>query len=161
MVLDDDILWQFVQTSVRVERIVSLLLFSQNSIPFSFISLLQFPHITAVLCIQGYRASPPSNGLRGSTNEFVYRCETSGSMRACHAAGPGSIPGRDKFPAWGFFRVFFLTCETACARPGNKIMCKFSSKLFFDFQVIKYLYFSISHVQNGPKLHFVFQAQTF
>ena len=28
----------------------------------------------------------------------VHRCETDGSMRACHAAGPGSIPGRDKFP---------------------------------------------------------------
>ena len=28
----------------------------------------------------------------------VHRCETSGSMRACHAAGPGSIPGRDRFP---------------------------------------------------------------
>ena len=28
----------------------------------------------------------------------VHRCGASGSMRACHAAGPGSIPGRDKFP---------------------------------------------------------------
>ena len=28
------------------------------------------------------------------------------SMRVCHAAGPGSIPGRDKFPGWGFFRDF-------------------------------------------------------
>ena len=27
-------------------------------------------------------------------------------MRACHAAGPGSIPGRDRFPEWGFFGVF-------------------------------------------------------
>ena len=27
-------------------------------------------------------------------------------MRACHAAGPGSIPGRDKFPGWGIFEVF-------------------------------------------------------
>ena len=24
-------------------------------------------------------------------------------MGACHAAGPGSIPGWDKFPGWGFF----------------------------------------------------------
>ena len=32
----------------------------------------------------------------------VHRCRTGGSMRACHAAGPGSIPGRDKFPGWGF-----------------------------------------------------------
>ena len=29
-------------------------------------------------------------------------------MRACLAAGPGSIPGRDKFPVWGF-SGFFLT----------------------------------------------------
>ena len=28
----------------------------------------------------------------------VPRCGASGSMRACHAAGPDSIPGRDKFP---------------------------------------------------------------
>ena len=28
----------------------------------------------------------------------VHRCGASGSMRACHAAGPGWIPGRDKFP---------------------------------------------------------------
>ena len=28
----------------------------------------------------------------------VHRCGTGGSLRACHAAGPGSIPGRDKFP---------------------------------------------------------------
>ena len=36
----------------------------------------------------------------------VHRCGASGSMRACHAAGPGSIPGRDKFPGWVFFGVF-------------------------------------------------------
>ena len=28
----------------------------------------------------------------------VHRCGTSGCMRACHAAGPGSVPGREKFP---------------------------------------------------------------
>ena len=28
----------------------------------------------------------------------VHRCGPGGSMRACRAAGPGSIPGRDKFP---------------------------------------------------------------
>ena len=32
------------------------------------------------------------------TNAAVHRCGTGGSMRACHVAGPGSIPGRDKFP---------------------------------------------------------------
>ena len=33
-----------------------------------------------------------------ATNIIVHRCGASGSMRACHAAGPGSIPGRYKFP---------------------------------------------------------------
>ena len=42
----------------------------------------------------------------------VHRCGPGDSMRACHAAGPGSFPGRDKFPRWGFFRFFFLTCKT-------------------------------------------------
>ena len=28
----------------------------------------------------------------------IHRCGASGSMRACHAAGPGSILGRDRFP---------------------------------------------------------------
>ena len=37
---------------------------------------------------------------------MVHRCGASGSMRVCHAAGPGSIPGRDRFPGWGFFRGF-------------------------------------------------------
>ena len=31
--------------------------------------------------------------------------------RNFHAAGPGSIPGRDKFPLRGF-SGFFLTCKT-------------------------------------------------
>ena len=38
--------------------------------------------------------------------KLVHRCGASGSMRACHAAAPGSIPGRDRFPGWGFFGVF-------------------------------------------------------
>ena len=29
---------------------------------------------------------------------LVHRCRPGGKMRACHAAGSGSIPGRDKFP---------------------------------------------------------------
>ena len=37
---------------------------------------------------------------------LVHRCGASASMRACHAAGRGSIPGRDNFPGWGFFGVF-------------------------------------------------------
>ena len=28
----------------------------------------------------------------------VHRCGLGGSLRACDVAGPGSIPGRDKFP---------------------------------------------------------------
>ena len=40
------------------------------------------------------------------TNFIVHRCGASGSMRACHAAGPGSIPGKDKFPGLGFSRGF-------------------------------------------------------
>ena len=39
-------------------------------------------------------------------NVEVHRCGTGGSMRACHAAGPGSILGRDKFPGQGSFGVF-------------------------------------------------------
>ena len=30
--------------------------------------------------------------------KLVHRCGACGSMRACHAADPGSIPGRDRFP---------------------------------------------------------------
>ena len=37
---------------------------------------------------------------------FVHRCGAGGSMRACHAASQDSIPGRDRFPGWGFFRGF-------------------------------------------------------
>ena len=40
----------------------------------------------------------------------VHRCGSGGSVRACHAAGPGSNPGRDKFPGWGF-SGFFPTCK--------------------------------------------------
>ena len=37
---------------------------------------------------------------------LVHSCGAGGIMRACYAAGPGSIPDRDKFPGWGFFRGF-------------------------------------------------------
>ena len=37
---------------------------------------------------------------------WVHRCGAGGTMRACHSAGPGSIPGRDKFPGCGFFGFF-------------------------------------------------------
>ena len=47
--------------------------------------------------------SPTQSPTPALTHSFflsscVHRCGTSGSMRACHASGPGSTPGRDKFP---------------------------------------------------------------
>ena len=42
---------------------------------------------------------------------MVHRCGPGGSMCACHAAGPSSIPGRDRFPGLGF-SGFFLICKT-------------------------------------------------
>ena len=33
---------------------------------------------------------------------IVHRCGPGGSVRACHAGGPGSTPCRDKFPGWEF-----------------------------------------------------------
>ena len=53
----------------------------------------------------------PRMRWENNINREVHSCGASGSMRACHAAGPGSIPGRDKFPGWGF-SGFFLTCKT-------------------------------------------------
>ena len=38
------------------------------------------------------------NDIVISISCFVHRSGPDGSMRACHAAGPVSIPGRDKFP---------------------------------------------------------------
>ena len=35
-------------------------------------------------------------------NSEVHRCGASGTMRACHVTGPGSIPGWDRFPGCGF-----------------------------------------------------------
>ena len=32
------------------------------------------------------------------SNLFVHRCGPGGCMHTCHAAGPGSFTGRDKFP---------------------------------------------------------------
>ena len=42
---------------------------------------------------------------------WVHRCGTSGSMRACHAAGPGSIPVGTSLLV-EIFSGFFLTCKT-------------------------------------------------
>ena len=45
-------------------------------------------------------------GLTEFFTSKVHGCGSDGRMRACHATGPGSIPGRDKFPGWDFFRGF-------------------------------------------------------
>ena len=37
-------------------------------------------------------------GLTEFFTSKVHGCGSGGSMRASHAAGPGSIPSRDKFP---------------------------------------------------------------
>ena len=55
---------------------------------------------------------------------MVHRCGPGGSMRACHAAGPGSIPGRDMFPGWGFSGVFphlYDKCREALGPQGPRI----------------------------------------
>ena len=54
------------------------------------------------------------NGKHGSMiiilGFSVHRCGTGGSMRACHAAGPGSIPVGTSFLG-EVFSGFFLTCK--------------------------------------------------
>ena len=51
----------------------------------------------------------------------VHRCGTGGGMLACYAAGPGSIPGRDKFPGWGFFGVFPRLSDKCQEALGPKV----------------------------------------
>ena len=43
----------------------------------------------------------------------VYRCGPGGSMHVCHIAGPGSNPGRDKFPGWDFSFFFSPVRQTS------------------------------------------------
>ena len=69
----------------------------------------------------------------------VHRCGTSGSMRACHAAGPGSIPGRNKFPRWGFFGVFFspvrhMSGSFRPRRSPNIVWPSLSSSIIFHYR---------------------------
>ena len=55
---------------------------------------------------------------------MVHRCGPGGSMCACHAAGPGSIPGRDESHGWGFFGVFphlWNKCREALGPQGPRI----------------------------------------
>ena len=44
--------------------------------------------------------------------QIVHRCGTGGSMRACHAAGPGSIPIGTGFLGEVFLGGGFLTYKT-------------------------------------------------
>ena len=71
------------------------------------------------LCFLPYQTWP-CDIVAGS----VHHCEPGGSMRACHAAGPGSIPGRDKFPGWGFYGDFphlYDKCREALGPQGPGI----------------------------------------
>ena len=61
---------------------------------------------TMAHCVTGAQTTACSIAVDTFGNlriKIVHRCGASGSMRACHAAGPGSIPGRERFPGWGFF----------------------------------------------------------
>ena len=68
------------------------------------VNVRKFDHIRRRLSYGNHISSKPCIiRLRISTwpslnDKQVHRCGASGSMRACQAAGPGSIPGRDKFP---------------------------------------------------------------
>ena len=59
---------------------------SKSGVPLNNQMLVTPMHLHAVIQLPKY------------SQFHVHRCGTSGSMRACHAAGPGSIPGRDRFP---------------------------------------------------------------
>ena len=51
----------------------------------------RFLHLQRKTCLE-------QNILMMIMMSIVQCCGTSGSMHACHATGPGSIPSRDKFP---------------------------------------------------------------
>ena len=67
----------------------------------------------------------------------VHRCGPGGSMRACHAAGPGSIPGRDNFPGWGFFGFFSplrqMSGSFRTPRSPNIIWPSLSSSIIINY----------------------------
>ena len=48
--------------------------------------------------LQIWRLAANMFNKRTADKGLVHRFGPGGSMLACHAAGPGSIPGRDKFP---------------------------------------------------------------
>ena len=43
------------------------------------------------------KVKEPLREIRYNRRDEIHRCGQGGSMRACYAAGPGAIPGRDKF----------------------------------------------------------------
>ena len=83
-----------------------------NLPPVSWNLLCRLPLETVkrnVICKPGNRVSESlCTWLADWISKYcsVHCCGTGGSMRACHAAGLGLIPGRDKFLGWGFFGVF-------------------------------------------------------
>ena len=75
--------------SVPVNRSIKLCFVSINDRRKSyFVDALRFM-CRPILCLHEPRVQK---------NKRVHSCGSGGSMPACHAAGPGSIPGRDKFP---------------------------------------------------------------
>ena len=55
-------------------------------------------HRNFVLFIEKLYLRGQFNKINFNNKSGVHRCGTGGSMCACHAAGPGSIPGRNRFP---------------------------------------------------------------
>ena len=100
--------WSFQQSPTTVRRMTLISLTSCIIIVTSIIqSLLNFTHTNHILWISDKSGQENVNDrILNCTICEHNSCGASDSMRVCHAAGPGSIPGRDKFPGWGFFGVF-------------------------------------------------------
>ena len=77
----------------------------------------------------------------GMTNVSSTAVVQAVEMRACHAAGPGSIPGRDKFPGWGFFSpVRQMSGSFRPPRSPNIIWPSLSSSfIIFNFGFLYFL----------------------
>ena len=73
-------------------------------------------YLTPFFCLVNWDMYYPGSACRGTDLppdrilhiqcQNVHHCGAGGSMRACHIAGPSSIPGFDKFPEWVFFWDF-------------------------------------------------------
>ena len=83
------------------------------------------PHSTPSICLAWNPKCVIVHWVSIGTHTYrVHCCGPGGSMHACHAAGPGSIPGRDKLPGWGFFVVFPHLqdkCREALGPQGSRI----------------------------------------